>query len=197
MSIFSIIVTISGLCLFETVCSIDNAIINAEVLSGVGQRSRRWFLSWGILLAVFVVRGLLPLAIVWITVPQLSVWEAFTATFSGNVKAVAAIENSSPFLLIGGGIFLILLFFGWLFLEKKQFALKIEKFVYGRKPLFYAVVLVFLSAIVCFALQKHPLMVWGVLAGLVVFLITHGFKRKAEQKEKELSSLAASDISKL
>ena len=197
MSIFSIIITISGLCLFETVCSIDNAIINAEVLSGVGKRARRWFLSWGILLAVFVVRGLLPLAIVWITVPQLSMWEAFTATFSGNAKAVSAIENSSPFLLIGGGIFLILLFCGWLFLEKKQFALKAEKFVYGRKPLFYAVVLALLSAIIWLALQKHSLMVWGVLVGLVVFLITHGFKRKAEQKEKELSSLAVSDISKL
>ena len=120
MSIVSIVITIFGLCLFETVSSIDNAIINAEVLSGMGQRARRWFLSWGILLAVFVVRGLLPWVLVWSTVPQLSGWEAFTATFSGNAKAASAIEKSSPFLLIGGGIFLVLLFIGWFFLEKKE-----------------------------------------------------------------------------
>jgi len=56
MSAISIILTISGLCLFEAVSSIDNAIINASVLTGIGQTARRWFLSWGILFAVFVVR---------------------------------------------------------------------------------------------------------------------------------------------
>src|ERR687893_550518 len=58
MDWFSAALTVAGLCLFETVTSVDNAIINAEVLATMGQRARRWFLFWGILIAVFLVRGL-------------------------------------------------------------------------------------------------------------------------------------------
>src|SRR3989344_5501683 len=115
MDIFSMILIVAGLCLFETISSIDNAIVNAEVLSTMGQKARRWFLLWGLLFAVFVVRGVLPWLIVWFTAPSLGPIEAFTATFSSDAKVISAIEASSPILLIGGGIFLIFLFFHWLF----------------------------------------------------------------------------------
>jgi hypothetical protein len=197
MSIFSIILTISGLCLFETVSSIDNAIINAGVLTGMGQAARRWFLSWGILFAVFVIRGFLPWVIVWSTAAQLGFWGAFTATFSGNAHALVAIEKSSPVLLIGGGVFLVFLFFHWLFLEEKYLALRLEKFFYMHGSWFYAGMFVLLIAIAWFALLKTLLMGLGVLIGAGVFFITHGLKKSAEQKEKELSGSPTSDISKL
>jgi hypothetical protein len=57
MDWFNLILIVAGLCLFETVSSIDSAIINAEVLSTMGARARRWFLLWGILIAVFLIRG--------------------------------------------------------------------------------------------------------------------------------------------
>ena len=69
MNWFSIILTVVGLCLFETISSVDNAIINAEVLSTMQQRARRWFLVWGMLFAVFAIRGLLPWLIVWLATP--------------------------------------------------------------------------------------------------------------------------------
>ena len=62
--IFSALITIIGLSLFETISSIDNAIINAEVLSTMSKRAKMWFLTWGMLVAVFVVRGLLPFIII-------------------------------------------------------------------------------------------------------------------------------------
>src|SRR3989339_2125301 len=71
MDFFSMLLIILGLGLFETVSSIDNAIINAEVLSGMSPKARRWFLLWGILFAVFIVRGALPWLIVWGVTPQL------------------------------------------------------------------------------------------------------------------------------
>ena len=58
MDILSILLIIAGLVLFETITSIDNAIINAEVLSTMGERAQRWFLTWGLLIAVFAIRGL-------------------------------------------------------------------------------------------------------------------------------------------
>lgn len=47
MGIFSIILIVAGLCLFETITSVDNAIINAEVLSTMRGWARKWFLLWG------------------------------------------------------------------------------------------------------------------------------------------------------
>jgi len=46
LDILALILTVAGLCLFETISSIDNAIINAEVLGTMGERARRWFLVW-------------------------------------------------------------------------------------------------------------------------------------------------------
>src|SRR6478752_3322213 len=99
MDIFSIVIIIFGLALFETVSSIDNAIINAEVLSGMGKKARQWFLWWGLLIAVFIVRGLLPWAIVWATVPSLGPLGALTATFSNDPSIHKAINAAAPILL--------------------------------------------------------------------------------------------------
>ena len=93
MDIFGIILTVLGLCLFETVSSIDNAIINAEVLSTMGRRARRWFLLWGMLFAVFIVRGLLPWLIVWLATPGLGPIQALTAAFSSDPNVMAAVER--------------------------------------------------------------------------------------------------------
>lgn len=57
MDVLPALLTVAGLALFETISSIDNAIINAEVLSTMGQKARRWFLLWGLIFAVFLVRG--------------------------------------------------------------------------------------------------------------------------------------------
>jgi len=197
MNFFAMSLTVIGLCLFEAISSVDNAIINADVLSGMGQKARRWFLCWGIIFAVFVVRGLLPWLIVWGTVPQLGFWGAFTATFSNDPRVMAAINESSPILLIGGGIFLVFLFFSWLFLEEKHYGLKGEKFFYKNGLWFYAVVSVLLCVIVWFAIQRHSLMAFGAVVGSSAFFITHGFKSSAEHKEKELLNSRATDISKI
>src|SRR3989338_10661633 len=97
--LLSAILTILGLALFEIISSADNAIINAEVLRTMSAKMRRWFLFWGILFAVFVVRGLLPWAIIWATVPSLGPWGAFTATWSSDPLVHTAIEKSAPLLM--------------------------------------------------------------------------------------------------
>ncbi|MFA6393647.1 MAG: DUF475 domain-containing protein [Patescibacteria group bacterium] len=199
MSIISILITTAGLTLFEIVSSIDNAIINAEVLSTMQPKYRRWFLVWGILFAVFVVRGLLPWAIVWATAPVLGFLGALTATFSSDPKVIEAIESSAPVLLVGGGIFLIFLFFHWLFIEEKHYGLIGEKFFHSQGVWFYAVVSIILAVVVWAALHENPLMAFGAVVGSTAFFITHGFKQNAEQAEKQLLNKGSglSDISKI
>jgi len=198
MDILSIVLIVAGLVLFETITSIDNAIINAEVLSTMSERAKRWFLVWGLLFAVFAVRGLLPWLIVWLSTPALGPIGAFTATFSSDPVVLAAIEQSSPILLIGGGTFLLFLFLHWLFLETKSFGLKAEKFFAAKGVWFFAIVSILLAGLVWFALGKNPLMAFGAVMGSTAFFIVHGFRQNAEKaEEKMLHSADMSDLSKI
>lgn len=193
--IFSIILTVLGLCLFETISSIDNAIINAEVLSTMGQKARKWFLVWGMLFAVFVVRGLLPWLIVWLANPGLGPLQALTASFSSDPRVLAAVEQSAPLLLMAGGVFLIFLFFHWLFLEPKKYGLKGEAFIESQGIWFFAVVSVILAVLVWQGLKINPYLGFAAVIGSTAFFITHGFKENAAKKETEL--LKSSDLSDL
>jgi uncharacterized protein len=199
MDILGILLTILGLCLFETVSSIDNAIINAEVLSTMGQKARRWFLVWGMLFAVFAIRGLLPWLIVWLSTPGLDPWQAVTAAFSSDPSVIAAVEKSAPLLLMAGGIFLVFLFFHWLFLEPKNYGIWGEKFFHKQGVWFYAVVSIILSVVVWQSLKIDPYLAFSAVVGSTAFFITHGFKENAASREKELLSGSGnlSDISKI
>ncbi len=194
---FSAFLTIAGLCLFETITSVDNAIINAEVLSTMKEKARKWFLLWGILIAVFLVRGGLPWLIVWLATPGLGPIDALMATFSSDPSVTAAVEQSAPLLLTGGGTFLIFLFFHWLFLEPKNFGLYGEAFFMRQSIWFFAVVSIILTAVVWFALKQDPVMAFGAVVGSTAFFITHGFKENAEKAEKQLMKGHMSDVSKI
>jgi len=194
---FSAFLTVAGLCLFETITSVDNAIINAEVLSTMKEKARKWFLLWGILIAVFLVRGGLPWLIVWLATPGIGPIGALLATFSSDSSVMAAVESSAPLLLTGGGIFLIFLFFHWLFLEPKNFGLPGEQFFARQGVWFFAVVSIILASVVWFSLKQDPLMAFGAVVGSTAFFITHGFKENAEKAEKELMRGGMSDISKI
>lgn len=180
------VLVVLGLIIFETVSSVDNAVINAEVLTKMSERARRWFLLWGLLIAVFLLRGLLPWLIVWAANPKLGPIEALMSTFSSDPHVVEAVEASAPVLLVGGGVFLIFLFFHWLFLEPKNFGLYGERFFQRQGVWFYAVVSIILAVVTWYALQVNPIMAFSAVVGSTVFFITHGFKQNAEEKEREL-----------
>lgn len=195
MDILTIVLIVSGLVLFETISSIDNAIINAEVLSTMSQKARRWFLLWGMLIAVFLLRGLLPWAIVWAVNPSLGPIGSFTAALSSDPAVAEAIEGSKHILLSGGGIFLIFLFFHWLFLEPKNFGLKGERFFLSQGVWFYAIVSLILAVVVWFAIKIDPYMAFGAVVGSTAFFITHGFKENAKAAEEKLLGGSVSNLS--
>lgn len=195
---FSSILIIIGLALFETVSSLDNAVINAQVLTTMSKRARRWFLVYGLFIAVFLIRGVLPFLIVWVTNPSIGPLGALTATFSSDPRVQQSIEASSPVLLIGGGTFLLFLFFHWLFLSPKNFGLSGERFIQSKGVWFYAVVSLLLTGLIWLSLKVHPIMAFGASIGSTAFFITHGFKENAERAEKGLlKGNISSDLSKL
>lgn len=181
-----ILITILALLTFETICGIDNAVINANILKTIGKKQRKFFFTWGIFIAVFVVRGLLPFLIVWLANSSLSIQEIFIIPFTDSELTANSLETSKPLLLLGGGAYLFLIFLSWFFLEKKKYALRLEKFIYRHNVWFYAWASIFTTAIVYFSIKVDPILAFAATIGISLFFITDGFKQNAEKTEKKL-----------
>ncbi len=191
------VVIVLGLALFEIVNSIDNAIINAEILRTMNKKSQRWFMTWGFFIAVFLVRGLLPWLIIWLGTPGIGPVEALLSAFTNNSQVLHAVESSAPVLLTGGGVFLIFLFLHWLFVEDKQYSFRHESFFSRHGIWFFAVVSVVLTTIVWLAIKVNPMQAFGAVIGSTAFFIVHGFKQNAEEAETKLMHGSYSDMSKI
>lgn len=186
MDIVQIIVVVFGLCLFEIISSVDNAIINAHVLRTLPEKFRKFFLFWGLLIAVFAVRGVLPFIIVWLANPGFSLVEVTTFVFHPTPEIEAYVEKSQGMLLLGGGVYLFFVFLGWLFLEEKKYAFLAEKFIHRQSVWFYAFSSLFITAVVYFSIKVNPILALSAVIGSTAFFITDGFKKNAEEKEKQL-----------
>ena len=194
---FELIIIIFGLVLFEVISSVDNAIINAHVLKTVPERFRKIFLVWGLLLAVFLVRGVLPFLIIWMAAPGLNFGEIWHLAFSKTGEIEGFLEASKPLLLLGGGVYLFLVFLGWLFLEEKKYAFLVEHFLHRQSIWFYALASIFFTFVIYISLQINPILALSASIGSTAFFITDGFKKNAEEKEQKLLHSNISAWSKL
>jgi len=197
MPILEILIVVFGLCLFEVISSVDNAIINAHVLKTLPEKFRKFFLFWGLILAVFVVRGILPFLIVWLANTSLSFYEVINFVFHPTPEIGDYVEKSRALLLLAGGVYLFFVFLGWLFLEEKKYAFLVEKFVHRQSVWFYALSSVFITVVVYFAIKVNPVLALSAVIGSTAFFITDGFKKNAEEKEKQLLSGNMSSWSKI
>jgi hypothetical protein len=192
------VVVILGLAVFEVISSIDNAIVNATVLKTLPEKYRRWFLIWGIFLGVFVVRGVLPFVIVWLASPELSIVETLKLTFQDPKHMEEALHTSRPLLLLGGGIYLLYVWLGWLFLEEKKYAFLVEHFVHRQAVWFNAVAALVLMGIIWLGTHHgNPTLALAAAVGSVAFFVTDGFRKNAEEAEERLQTQALSAWSKL
>lgn len=192
-----IVIILFGLMLFEIISSVDNAIVNAHVLRTMPEKYRTIFLWWGILFAVFMIRGVLPFVIVWVANPGLSLAELWSLIFSNPQQVELAVVESKPLLLLGGGLYLLLVFLGWLFLEEKKYAFFVEHFIHRRGFWFYAIASLLLTGLIYLSLRENPMLALSAAIGASAFFITDGFKKNAEEKERQLLSPTMSAWSKI
>jgi uncharacterized protein len=107
------------LAILEVSLSFDNAVVNASVLKKMSERWQHYFLTWGILIAVFGMRLVLPVLIVSIatdidfaTVAKLALEDP--ATYSQHLNSVHV--EIAAF----GGMFLLMVFFSFLLDDSKE-----------------------------------------------------------------------------
>lgn len=191
------LVVIFGLALFEAVSSIDNAIVNAHVLSTVSEKYRSFFTTWGLLIAVFAVRGILPFLIIWITNSEFSFLQVFSLFFSQSGIVESSIETSKSVLILGGGVYLFLVFLAWLFMEEKKYAFLVEGFIHRQSIWFYAISSVFLTLVIFFSVHLNSILALSASIGATAFFITDGFKKNAMREEKKLLSEHVASLSKI
>ncbi len=197
MSLVESIAIVVGLIVFEVVNSVDNAIVNASVLKTMSVLWRKRFLLIGIVTSVFLVRFLLPLIIVWISVPTISAPDLFLAFVGRSDVAASAIELQKPLILMFGAVFLLFLYFNWLFLEKKE-PLFIERFLKEKHGVwFFAFAAVFL-VVVMYLARSNPMVMLAAAIGSATFFIVYGLRETAEASERNLvaGTSGLSDLSK-
>src|SRR5665647_1397106 len=197
MSLVESIAIVIVLIVFEVVNSVDNAIVNASVLKTMSVLWRKRFLLIGIITSVFLVRFLLPLIIVWISVPTLSAPDLFLAFLGQSDVTAQAIELQKPLILMFGGVFLLLLYFHWLFLEKKE-PLYIERFLKEKHGVwFFAFAAIFL-VVVMYLARSNPMVMLAAAVGSATFFIVYGLRQTAEESERNMvaGSSGLSDLSK-
>ncbi|MGA2418000.1 MAG: DUF475 domain-containing protein [Candidatus Staskawiczbacteria bacterium] len=197
MSIFQILIIIFGLALFEIISSVDNAIINAHVLKTLPEKYKKFFLTFGLFMAVVVVRGVLPFLIVWLANPAFSFLQVIGFVFHPTSDISKSVEQSQALLLLGGGIYLFLIFLNWLFTEEKKYAFLVEEFIHKQSIWFYAFASLFFCVVVYFSVKVNPILALSAAIGSTAFFVTDGFKKNAEAKEKELLSEHIGALSKI
>ncbi len=103
----------------EVSLSFDNAIVNAVVLREMTPLWRHRFLTWGMLIAVFGMRLVFPLAIVSI-VGAISPWEALVMAATRPQEYAKMMINSHLEVAAFGGSFLLLVGLKYFYDENKD-----------------------------------------------------------------------------
>ena len=107
------------LAVLEVSLSFDNAVVNASILKRMDDKWQGYFLTWGVLIAVFGMRLLFPILIVSVAtgIDLLGV----TDMALHNPAQYAEHLNASHVQIAAfGGMFLLMVFFSFIFNENKE-----------------------------------------------------------------------------
>ncbi|MFT4200853.1 DUF475 domain-containing protein [Gordonia sp. (in: high G+C Gram-positive bacteria)] len=171
--------------ILEVSLSFDNAVINASILRRMSIFWQRIFLTVGILIAVFGMRLVFPLAIVWATTnPRLGPVEALRLALhpptDGRPTYEQIITAAHPQIAAFGGMFLLMLFLDFVLSRNDRTWLSwLEKPLaragrLDQASVIAALIILLVTALVfADAREEHPVMIAGIL-GLLTYLVVNG-----------------------
>lgn len=111
--------TASLLVVLEVTLSFDNAVVNARVLQHMSPTWQQRFLTWGILISVFLTRALLPILIVAAAVGA-SPWAIAKFAAFDPTHYAELLEGAEHIIASFGGIFLTMVALKYFFDEGKD-----------------------------------------------------------------------------
>jgi hypothetical protein len=168
------------LAVLEISLSFDNAVVNATILRRMNPYWQRLFLTVGILIAVFGMRLIFPVAVVAITA-HLNPIDVFRLALEHPTQYADKLTNAHPAIAAFGGIFLLMIFLDYFFDGEREihWLAPIERFLgkLGRLDVLSTVVaLVLLLVVAEFATPSNKVqqVLAAGVAGLAVYLAVRG-----------------------
>lgn len=178
----------------EISLSFDNAIVNARKLQDMTPKWQQRFLTWGIIIAVFGMRILFPLAIVAVAT-HVSPVEAFNIAVFDPDRYAHIMEDAHVSISAFGGTFLLMVGLTYFFdsekdvhwiaaLEKKMVRTSVRGIEVG----------VALSLVLIFTYmlegEEATTFLYSAVWGMVVFLAVEVLGELLDQTEETLSAAA-------
>jgi len=198
--------------IFEVSLSFDNAVINATVLQRMNAFWQKMFLTVGILIAVFGMRLVFPLAVVWITAgldPVHAIHVALNPPANGathypdgSPSYETALTAAHPQIAAFGGMFLMMLFLNFIFSEREITWLSWLERPLGRAgKLDQLAVVVALGALLASAEflveEDHvPTVLFAGLLGLGSYILIDGLGAMFNVEEADDETAGPSELAK-
>jgi uncharacterized protein len=166
------------LSILEVTLSFDNAVVNAKVLERMSPKWQRRFLTWGIAIAVFGTRFVLPILIVSVAT-WTSPWFITNLAFTDPAQYGHLLEGVHGTITAFGGVFLLMVSLKYFFDKAKDihWIESIERHLvkWGRiEAIEIALALVILTSLSFMThFDQASVLVAGIV-GLVLFVMMEG-----------------------
>ena len=191
--ILSFLLVGTVLAALEIALSFDNAIVNANKLEEMTPIWRQRFLTWGILIAVFGMRIVFPVAIVavfaWITP-----WAAVTLALTQPTEYSQIIEHSHGAIAAFGGTFLMMVALKFFVDEDKSIdwieAVECRLRRCGSVRGFEIAFVLVIVLIICQALPDsyQGTFLFSAIMGLLTFVLVDGLGTYLDDQQASLSA---------
>jgi hypothetical protein len=171
------------LSVLEITLSFDNAVVNAKVLAEMAPVWQKRFLTWGILIAVFGTRLILPAVIVSVAA-GIWPWDAFMLAFSDPEAYGSLLSEASHAINAFGGVFLLMVSLHYFFNTAKNVhwiaAIESRFARWGRvEAIELAIALTALLALSYFSGEQAGVLFAGCI-GLLTFVVMQGITSSIE-----------------
>lgn len=189
---FNALLLVVILSILEVTLSFDNAVVNAKVLERMTPKWQRRFLTWGIAIAVFGTRFVLPILIVSIAV-WASPWFVTHLAFTDAAAYGTLLEGVKGSITAFGGVFLMMVSLKYFFNKAKEthWIESIERHLvkWGQiEAIEIALALILITTLSFFTnFDQASVLVAGIV-GLILFVVMEGLAGSL--------SLEAGDVAK-
>ncbi len=178
----------------EITFSIDNAVVNTRILEKMSHKWQQAFLTVGIVIAVFGVRVILPLAIVS-GLAGMSMPDVLSLAIDNPTEYGHRLEEAHPIIAAFGGMFLMMIFLDFFLKDRKIKWLKtLEKILSQAGKLQNMSIILASTSLLAFSSflpsEEHLDVLTAGFFGLLTYLIINSFDTVLHNAgvEKNLSS---------
>lgn len=187
------------LAVLEISLSFDNAVVNAMKLEKMSEKWRHRFITWGILIAVFGMRFLFPIAVVALFA-KLSVLNVLDMAFNNVNQYAHYLELTHAPIVAFGGAFLLMLFMDYFTESEKEvhwipfIEQKIQCLSCVRGICTITTLAVLGLLMLKLELSVQASVFKSGIAGIITYLLIDGLAEWLEKRQEERAKLCADTI---